>query len=503
MGPPRRRSRCVGELPLVAFDVPAPALDGGGSSFEWRGHQVRLSVPGAHNARNAAAALEACVLAGADPAQAAAAALADFAGAGRRFQALGTTSSGARVDRRLRPPPDRGGRHHRCRPHAGPRRVVAVFQPHLYSRTQRLAREFGAALARADVAAVLDVYPARERAEDFPGVSGLLVAEAAADAAGGRPVLWLPTFDAAEPVLRGLLREGDLCLVMGAGDVDELGRRLVAAGSAAVRSALVVLRAYCITEGTPGAAKTPRTVVDRTRCRSCDTKTTTLYRVGVGQRAPQARPPSLSSLAAQRRARPRTHCPRALRGNFPPCPSAARRPAPTSPCPACCGGAADRPSTRGRSNLGVGGMCIATPRPLATDEVLDFDLLLSGADRVDGRARVLRQEGHDAYALRFEGLLEPARERLQALAAAPPAGLVPAAEDVVVPALGLDRGPLGARRCAGCRASAASPPRPGARRARRGARPSGGRARARSGSRSLVPSWGDATPLAACRQGAA
>jgi hypothetical protein len=72
-------------------------------------------------------------------------------------------------------------------------------------------------------------------------------------------------------------------------------------------------------------------------------------------------------------------------------------------------------------NLGAGGMCIATPRPLATDEVLDFDLLLSGADRVDGRARVLRQEGHDAYALRFERLLEPDRERLlQALASAPP-----------------------------------------------------------------------------------
>ena len=71
-------------------------------------------------------------------------------------------------------------------------------------------------------------------------------------------------------------------------------------------------------------------------------------------------------------------------------------------------------------NLGAGGMSIATPRPLATDEVLDFDLLLRDADRVDGRARVLRQESHDAYALRFEGLLEPARERLRALAAPPP-----------------------------------------------------------------------------------
>jgi UDP-N-acetylmuramate--alanine ligase len=108
------------------------------------------------------------------------------------------------------------------------RRVIAVFQPHLYSRTQRLAQEFGAALARADIAAVLDVYPARERAEDFPGVSGLLVAEATADAAGGRTVLWLPDFDAAERALSGLLRAGDLCLVLGAGDVDALGRRLVA-----------------------------------------------------------------------------------------------------------------------------------------------------------------------------------------------------------------------------------------------------------------------------------
>jgi hypothetical protein len=73
-------------------------------------------------------------------------------------------------------------------------------------------------------------------------------------------------------------------------------------------------------------------------------------------------------------------------------------------------------------NLSAGGMCIATPRPLATDEVLDFDLILSGADRVDGRARVLRHEGHGAYAMRFEWLREPARERLGALAAGLPPG---------------------------------------------------------------------------------
>ena len=98
------------------------------------------------------------------------------------------------------------------------------------TRARRAWRgEFGAALARADVAAVLDVYPARERAEDFPGVDGRLVAQAVADARKGAQVLWLPGFDDAERVLAPRLGEGDLCLVLGAGDIDALGRRLVAA----------------------------------------------------------------------------------------------------------------------------------------------------------------------------------------------------------------------------------------------------------------------------------
>ena len=105
---------------------------------------------------------------------------------------------------------------------------MAVFQPHLYSRTRLLAREFGRALALADLVVVLDVYAARERAEDFPGVSGLMVAGAASDAAGGRPVWWLPDRADAERLLREELREGDLLLTMGAGDVDDLARRLVA-----------------------------------------------------------------------------------------------------------------------------------------------------------------------------------------------------------------------------------------------------------------------------------
>ena len=74
---------------------------------------------------------------------------------------------------------------------------------------------------------MLDIYPARERAEDFPGVSGLLVAGAAADAAGGRPVWWLPQMADAARMLSSELREGDLLLTLGAGDVDRLAKELV------------------------------------------------------------------------------------------------------------------------------------------------------------------------------------------------------------------------------------------------------------------------------------
>jgi UDP-N-acetylmuramate--alanine ligase len=212
---------------VVPYDMPDPALEAGGSRFQWRGHEVKLGVPGAHNALNATAALEAVRLAGAE-ANGAIEGLAGFQGAGRRFQRLGETGSGAVVYDDYAHHPTEVAATLRAARTLQHRRLVAVFQPHLYSRTERLAREFGVALALADVVVALDVYPARERGEDYPGVSGLRIAEAAADAAGGRPVYWLPTFAEAEPVLGGVLDEGDLCLVMGAGDVDELGRRLVA-----------------------------------------------------------------------------------------------------------------------------------------------------------------------------------------------------------------------------------------------------------------------------------
>ncbi|HWF72850.1 MAG TPA: UDP-N-acetylmuramate--L-alanine ligase [Solirubrobacteraceae bacterium] len=210
----------------VTYDAPAPVLGPAGARFRWRDIEVALGVPGAHNAINAAGALEACVLAGADPA-AAAATLADFRGARRRFERIGETAGGAAVyDDYAHHPTEVAAMVALART-LDPGRVVAVFQPHLYSRTRALARAFGAALAGADVAVVLDIYPARERAGNFPGVSGHLVAAAAVDAGLGARVAWMPGFEEAEEFLRSILRDGDLCLVMGAGNVDALARALV------------------------------------------------------------------------------------------------------------------------------------------------------------------------------------------------------------------------------------------------------------------------------------
>jgi UDP-N-acetylmuramate--alanine ligase len=211
----------------ITYDAPEPVLGPAGARFAWRGIEVSLAVPGAHNAVNAAGALTASALAGADPARAVAA-IADFRGARRRFEWLGESAAGVPIyDDYAHHPTEVAAAVAAART-LEPHRLVAVFQPHLYSRTRALAREFGAALSGADVPAVLDVYPARERAEDFPGVQGRLVAAATADAAGGRPVAWLPSFDDARRFLGATLRAGDLCLMMGAGDIDVLGRSLVA-----------------------------------------------------------------------------------------------------------------------------------------------------------------------------------------------------------------------------------------------------------------------------------
>ncbi len=222
--------------PSVPYDAPAPvraplpAAESErsqiGQRFSWRGHQVCLQVPGAHNALNAVGALEAARLAGAD-AEGAIAGLAGFTGAERRFQLVGAGPGDAAIYEDYAHHPTEIEATLQAARTLKHGRLVAVFQPHLYSRTEQLARDLGRALALADVAVVLDIYPARELAADHPGVSGLAVAEAAADAGQGRAVYWLPAMAEAAKVLRGLLHSGDLCLVMGAGDVNALAHALV------------------------------------------------------------------------------------------------------------------------------------------------------------------------------------------------------------------------------------------------------------------------------------
>jgi UDP-N-acetylmuramate--alanine ligase len=200
-------------------------LGPGTSRFDVDGTEFELMVPGEHNVLNALAALAALQAAGVEPAEAAPA-LAKFTGAGRRFESHGRTAGGAEVyDDYAHHPTEVRATLEAART-LEPRRLVAAFQPHLYSRTKMLVREFGKSLALADLIVVLDVYRARENPAHFPGVSGYLVAEAAADAAEGGPVWWMPQLDEAERQLRGELEDGDLLLTIGAGNVDELAKRL-------------------------------------------------------------------------------------------------------------------------------------------------------------------------------------------------------------------------------------------------------------------------------------
>ncbi len=204
----------------------------GGVGFElWRSgeriSEVRLPVPGRHNVLNALAALAASELAGCDLEQAACS-LAGFRAAGRRFELRGE-SRGVRVfDDYAHHPTEVVATLDAARS-LQPQRLIAVFQPHLYSRTRHLHRELGRALVGADVVVVLDVYAARERPEgELAGVTGKLVAESSADHAPGREVWWLPTLDEAHAMLSPRLSAGDLVVTLGAGDVDRLAEWLVA-----------------------------------------------------------------------------------------------------------------------------------------------------------------------------------------------------------------------------------------------------------------------------------
>jgi UDP-N-acetylmuramate--alanine ligase len=231
--PPGRQRVTFGLGETATFGARAIERAGTGVRFELvrEGRPlgpVELPVPGAHNVLNALAALAAAEAAGCDL-EPAGRALAGFHPAARRFEPVGRRDGALVFDDYAHHPTEVEATLRAARD-LGPDRLIAAFQPHLLSRTLHLHRELGRALALADVVVVLDVYPARERPEGkLAGVTGKLVADAAADYAGGRPVWWLPLLEEAQTVLARHLREGDLLLTMGAGDVDRLARALVEA----------------------------------------------------------------------------------------------------------------------------------------------------------------------------------------------------------------------------------------------------------------------------------
>jgi UDP-N-acetylmuramate--alanine ligase len=185
--------------------------------------EVPLAVAGEHNRRNAAAALAALELAGV-PRGETAPVLCDFAGVGRRLERVGVVRGVSVYDDYAHNPAKIAAVLAAARElTAG--RVLALFQPHLYTRTRHLANELAASLAAADAVAVTDIYRARE--EPIDGVSGKLVVDALVTLRPGMEVGWTPALEDGARFLGRRARAGDLALTIGAGDVDRAARLLV------------------------------------------------------------------------------------------------------------------------------------------------------------------------------------------------------------------------------------------------------------------------------------
>jgi len=185
--------------------------------------RLRLGMPGLHNLRNAAGALVAALHIAPGKVEQALDALRRFRGVGRRFERLGEFKGVEIVDDYAHHPSELAATLAAARQAFPSRRLVAVFQPHLFSRTAAHGTAMGEALAEADVVVVTEVYAARE--EPIPGVSGRQVAEAA-ERAGADTI-----FEADRPAVGrrvlALLRPGDVVLTLGAGDITRVGRELV------------------------------------------------------------------------------------------------------------------------------------------------------------------------------------------------------------------------------------------------------------------------------------
>jgi UDP-N-acetylmuramate--alanine ligase len=186
---------------------------------------LTLVVPGEYNLLNAAAAYATGRELGL-PGPVVRSALGTFTGTSRRFEFVGEVGGARIYDDYAHHPTEVAATLTAARQLAGADRVVACFQPHLFTRTRDFAADFGRVLALADQILVLGIYPARE--DPIPGVTGRLVAEAAAAVAGAERVSYAESVADGMEALAGLLRPGDLALTIGAGDVTRVGRELAA-----------------------------------------------------------------------------------------------------------------------------------------------------------------------------------------------------------------------------------------------------------------------------------
>lgn len=200
--------------------------NGAGTTFRITEHGMyagsfTVPVPGLHNVRNALAAAGVGRSFGA-PWDAIRAGLASFPGVGRRYEVLGSAAGVQVIDDYAHHPTEISATLTAVRRANPGCRVVAVFQPHLYTRTRDFHAGFGSALAKADLVWVTDVYPAREK--PLPGVTGELVAQAVpgAEARYHAELATLPAAVAAE------LSRGDVCVIMGAGSIDRAAGEVLA-----------------------------------------------------------------------------------------------------------------------------------------------------------------------------------------------------------------------------------------------------------------------------------
>ncbi|MDH6625641.1 UDP-N-acetylmuramate--alanine ligase [Streptomyces sp. LBL] len=193
-----------------------------GKGGDKRTFTFTVSVPGRHYAHNAVAALAAGVALGV-PAAELAPALAAYTGVKRRLQLKGEEAGVQVIDSYAHHPTEMTADLEAMRAAAGDARILVVYQPHLFSRTQELGKEMGQALTLADASLVLDIYPARE--DPIPGITSELIMEAAR--AAGADVTAVHDKAEVPALVAGMAKPGDLVLTMGAGDVTDLGPRIL------------------------------------------------------------------------------------------------------------------------------------------------------------------------------------------------------------------------------------------------------------------------------------